>query len=57
MKTVDAEELRAHLLDHYGVGLISLGKTDIRVAFSCLEKNDIQELFDTIYQGVEELES
>ena len=57
MKTVDAEELRIHLLEKYGVGLISLGKTDIRVAFSCLDQNDIQELFDTIYQGVKDLES
>jgi aspartate/methionine/tyrosine aminotransferase len=57
LKTVDAEELRVHLLDKYGVGLISLGKTDIRVAFSCLEKNDVQELFDTIYQGVEDLKA
>jgi len=57
LKTVDAEKLRVHLLEKYGVGLISLGKTDIRVAFSCLEKNDVLELFDTIYQGVENLEA
>ncbi|MBN1833311.1 MAG: aminotransferase class I/II-fold pyridoxal phosphate-dependent enzyme [Deltaproteobacteria bacterium] len=57
LKTVNAEELRVHLLEKYGAGLISLGKTDIRVAFSCLEKNDVQELFDTIYQGVEDLKA
>ncbi len=57
LKTVDAEDLRVHLLEKYGVGLISLGKTDLRVAFSCLEKNDILELFDTIYQGIEDLEA
>ena len=56
IKRVDAEELRAHLLNKYGVGLISLGKSDLRVAFSCIEKEDIQELFDTILQGVKELE-
>ena len=56
LKSVDAEELRVHLLENYGVGLISLGKTDIRVAFSCLEKSDVLELFDTIYQGVEDLQ-
>jgi len=55
LKTVDAESLRVHLLDKYGVGLISLGKTDLRVAFSCLEKEDTQELFDTVLQGVEDL--
>jgi aspartate/methionine/tyrosine aminotransferase len=57
LKTVDAEELRTHLLNEYGVGLISLGKTDIRVAFSCIEKNDLLDLFDTIYQGIEDLEA
>jgi len=56
LKTVDAEQLRLHLLDKYGVGLISLGKTDLRVAFSCLEKEDVQELFDTVFQGVKDLE-
>ncbi|MGD8984116.1 MAG: aminotransferase class I/II-fold pyridoxal phosphate-dependent enzyme, partial [Desulfobacteraceae bacterium] len=57
MKRVDAETLRVHLLDKYGVGLISLGKTDLRVAFSCVEKEDIQELFDIVLQGVKDLES
>ena len=56
LKTVEAEPLRVHLLEKYGVGLISLGKTDLRVAFSCLEKEDIQELFDTVLQGVKDLE-
>ena len=55
LKTVDAEDLRVHLLDKYGVGLISIGKTDLRVAFSCIEKQDIRELFDIIYQGVNDL--
>jgi aspartate/methionine/tyrosine aminotransferase len=53
--TVDAETLRVHLLDRYGVGLISLGKTDLRIAFSCIEKEDIRELFDLIYEGIQDL--
>jgi aspartate/methionine/tyrosine aminotransferase len=57
LKTVEAEPLRVHLLEKYGVGLISLGKTDLRVAFSCLEKEDVQELFDTVLQGIKDLES
>ncbi len=55
LKTVNAEPLRVHLLDQYGVGLIALGKTDLRVAFSCLEKEDTRELFDTVLQAVEDL--
>jgi aspartate/methionine/tyrosine aminotransferase len=57
LKTVEAEPLRVHLLNKYGVGLISLGKQDLRVAFSCVEKKDVQELYDIILQGVKDLES
>jgi aspartate/methionine/tyrosine aminotransferase len=57
LKTVEAEPLRLHLLEKYGVGLISLGKSDLRVAFSCIEKEDVQQLFDTILQGIKDLES
>jgi aspartate/methionine/tyrosine aminotransferase len=56
LKTVDAEALRVHILDKYGVGTISIGKTDLRIAFSCLEKEDIKELFDIIYKGIIDLE-
>ena len=56
LKTVEAEALRVHLLEKYGVGLIALGKQDLRVAFSCIEKEDAQELFDTVLKGVSDLE-
>ncbi|CAM3428414.1 aminotransferase class I/II-fold pyridoxal phosphate-dependent enzyme [Marinicrinis lubricantis] len=52
LKTVDAETLRVHLLDQYGIGTIALGEHDLRVAFSCIEEQDIEELFHTIYQAV-----
>ncbi len=55
LKFVDSEKLRVHLLQKYGVGVIALDKTDIRVAFSCVEENDIQELFDTIYEAVKDI--
>jgi hypothetical protein len=45
-----------HLLDTYGVGLISLGKHDLRAAFSCIDEDQVQELFDTILKGVRDLE-
>ena len=57
LRAVGAEPLRVHLLEKYGVGLISLGEYDLRVAFSCIEKEDVQELFDTILQGVKDLRS
>ncbi|MBU5440856.1 aminotransferase class I/II-fold pyridoxal phosphate-dependent enzyme [Paenibacillus sp. MSJ-34] len=55
LKTIDAETLRTHLLDRYGIGTIALGETDLRVAFSCIEEEYLDELFDTIYQGVRDL--
>lgn len=56
LKGVDAEPLRVHLLDKYGVGLIALGKQDLRVAFSCIEEQDIQRLFDTLLTAIKDLE-
>ncbi|MCK5513881.1 MAG: aminotransferase class I/II-fold pyridoxal phosphate-dependent enzyme, partial [Deltaproteobacteria bacterium] len=55
LKTVNAETLRQHILNEFGIGVISVGDTDIRVAFSCIEVDDIKELFDLIYQGVKDL--
>jgi aspartate/methionine/tyrosine aminotransferase len=56
LKSVNAEKLRVHLLETYGVGLISIGENNLRVAFSCLEENDIQTLFDIVLQGVQDLQ-
>jgi aspartate/methionine/tyrosine aminotransferase len=56
LKKVNAETLREHLLNKYGIGTIALGETDLRVAFSCIEEEHLQELFDTIYQGAREVE-
>ncbi|GIP38970.1 hypothetical protein J31TS4_22500 [Paenibacillus sp. J31TS4] len=56
LKTVDAETLRGHLLDQYGIGTIALGETDLRVAFSCIEEEDLESLYKQIYQGVKDVE-
>ena len=55
LKNISAEKLRVHLLEKYGVGLISIGEYNLRIAFSCLDENDIPTLFDIILQGVQEL--
>ncbi|MFC1718264.1 aminotransferase class I/II-fold pyridoxal phosphate-dependent enzyme [Candidatus Poribacteria bacterium] len=55
LKSVDSEELRTHLLSKYGVGVIALGGSDLRIAFSCVEEGDVQGLFDTIYAGIKDL--
>jgi aspartate/methionine/tyrosine aminotransferase len=56
LHTINAEELRLHLLDKYGVGTISINDTDLRIAFSCVEAEDIEELFDLIAQGAADLQ-
>ena len=48
MKGVDAEQYRVKLLNDYGVGVISNNATDIRVAISCVEAGDIEDLFDVM---------
>lgn len=55
LNSVNADQLRRHLLKKYGIGTIAINDTDMRIAFSCLEVNQIQDLFETMYQAVKEL--
>lgn len=55
LKNVNAEQLRVHLLDEYGVGTIAINATDLRIAFSSVEEQDIEELFELIHKGVKDL--
>ena len=57
LKTVDAEALRLHLLKTYKVGLIATGETDLRIAFSSVDEENIEDLFEFIYKGVKDLEA
>jgi aspartate/methionine/tyrosine aminotransferase len=52
---LDAEKYRLHLLDRYQVGVIATDPTDIRVAFSCVEEEKIEELFDVMLQAFRDL--
>ncbi len=56
LKTVEAETLRVHLLDKYRTGLIATGKHDLRVAFSSVDEERIETLFENIYKGIKDLE-
>ncbi len=55
LKGVDANELRLHALNKHGVGTISIGKTDLRVAFSCVEIDQIEDIFEIIAKSIREL--
>ncbi len=57
LKGADAEAVRRRLLDEHGVGVISIGSSDLRIAFSCLELEQIEPLFEAIHQVVQELGS
>jgi len=55
LHNINAETLRLHLLDKYGVGTISINATDLRIAFSCVEESELENLFELIYQAAKEL--
>ena len=55
LKGVDAEALRIHLLDRYQVGTIATSAEDLRVAFSSVPMEQIEEVFEVIAKGVREL--
>lgn len=55
VKGVAAERVRVQLLDEYGVGLIATGPTDLRIAFSCLEVDEIEPLFEIVHQAIQKL--
>lgn len=52
---VSADAVRQHLLNEYGIGTIALGETDLRVAFSCIEAEQLEDLYDSIYKAVKEV--
>jgi Aspartate/tyrosine/aromatic aminotransferase len=57
LKNVEAEPLRVHLLERYGVGTIAMDTWDLRITFSSVEEENIEELFTIIAQGVKDLEN
>ncbi len=55
LKGADAEQVRLHLLAEHGVGLIATAPRDLRVAFSCLETENVEKLFELLHQAVQEV--
>ena len=47
--------MRVQLLDEYGIGLIATSPTDLRIAFSCLEVEDVEPLFETLHKAIKQL--
>ena len=51
----DAEVLRKKILNDYGIGTVSINSETLRVAFSSLDENKIEEVYSTIYKAADEL--
>ncbi|WP_128893672.1 aminotransferase class I/II-fold pyridoxal phosphate-dependent enzyme [Longirhabdus pacifica] len=56
LKHVEAETLRMYLLEKHGIGTIALGEKDLRIAFSCIDEENLTALYDTVYTAAKQLE-
>ena len=57
LKGLDAETFRKRLLEDEGIGVISIGASDIRIAFSSVEEEDIESLFNAMLRCASGLKS
>jgi aspartate/methionine/tyrosine aminotransferase len=55
VKGVDAEAVRKRLLEREGIGVIAMGPSDLRVAFSCLEESEVETLFEALHRTIQGL--
>jgi len=56
LKNAAAEIVRVRLLDKYGIGVIAIGDRDIRIAYSCVEVEDIPGLLSAMREAVLEVQ-
>lgn len=54
-KKINAEELRVRLLNEKGIGTIQIDSRTLRVAFSSLDENKIEIVYQAIYDMAEEM--
>ncbi len=55
LKDLDAETFRKYLLDKYGVGVIADGERDIRIAFSSVDVEGLEELYSLLASAANDL--
>ncbi len=53
LKAGNAETVRQILLNEHGIGIIALSETELRVAYSCIDLTDIEDVFTKIAQVVQ----
>jgi hypothetical protein len=51
----DAEKLRLHLLDEYGIGTISIQDKYLRIAYSSVELENLEELYKVVLKASKEI--
>jgi aspartate/methionine/tyrosine aminotransferase len=57
VKGAGAEAVRLRLLDEHETGVIAIGSSDIRIAFSCLEVDQVEPLFEALHTAVQDSQS
>jgi aspartate/methionine/tyrosine aminotransferase len=55
LKGIDAETYRKHLLEKYGVGVIADGERDIRIAFSSVDVDQLEDLYSILAAAARDL--
>jgi aspartate/methionine/tyrosine aminotransferase len=55
LKGLDAETYRKHLLEKYGVGVIANNPTDVRIAFSSVDVDRLEDLYTVLATAAREL--
>ncbi len=52
---ISSEALRQELLNKHGIGTVSIDENHLRIAFSSVDSDKIEYLYDTIYKTAEEM--
>lgn len=55
VKNGKAEEIRKFLLKNYGIGVVQIDKNTLRVAFSSIDEEKINEVYEKIYKVSDEI--
>ncbi len=55
LKDIDSNKVREHALKEYGIGTISIGDRDLRIAFSSIPIEKLDKLFDLLAKSIREL--
>jgi aspartate/methionine/tyrosine aminotransferase len=55
LRDASSEAVRQQALNAHGVGTIAIGETDLRIAFSCIDLEEIPDIFRLLAQSVREL--